>query len=172
MTHRDGFPPQSPDDLPYRRGVGAVLFNAAGRVFAARRIGAYSDAWQMPQGGIDEGESPEQAVLRELEEETGTANAEIIAETSTWLSYDLPDELIGVAWGGRYRGQVQKWFALRFTGDDDDFDLNAHEEPEFSEWRWIALDELPGLIVPFKRRLYDDLRDEFQDIPERITSLT
>jgi putative (di)nucleoside polyphosphate hydrolase len=166
-----GSSPVNPADLPYRRGVGAVLFNDAGLVFAGRRFGVYSDAWQMPQGGIDDGESPEAAVLRELQEETGTDKAEIIAETSTWLTYELPDELIGVAWGGRYRGQIQKWFALRFTGEDADFDLDADETPEFSEWRWLALDALPGLIVPFKRRLYEDIRAEFHDLPERIASL-
>ena len=147
-----------------------MLINAAGLVFAGRRLGAYSEAWQMPQGGIDEGESPKQAVLRELEEETGTNKAEIIAESRDWLTYDLPDDLIGVAWGGQYRGQIQKWFALEFTGHDDDIDINAHDKPEFSEWRWLALDELPGLIVPFKRQLYDDILAEFKDLPDRITS--
>ncbi|NQV84515.1 MAG: RNA pyrophosphohydrolase [Rhodospirillales bacterium] len=167
-----GKSPKNLADLPYRRGVGAVLFNKDGLVFAGRRIGRYSDSWQLPQGGIDEGEHPERAVLRELEEETGTDKAEILAETSTWLSYDLPNDLIGVAWRGRYRGQTQKWFALRFTGNDDDFDLNAHSKPEFSEWRWVALEELPGLIVPFKRHLYDDILNEFHDISARIISQT
>jgi len=110
--------------------------------------------------------------LRELEEETGTARAEIIAETAGWLTYDLPDDRIGVSWGGKYRGQTQKWFALRFTGVDGDIDLDAHDKPEFSEWRWVALEEISGLIVPFKRRLYDYIVAEFQDLPERITSRT
>ena len=167
-------PSQNPtvnrEALAYRRGVGAVLFNQSGLVFVGRRFGAYSDAWQLPQGGIDEGESPESAVLRELEEETGTAKAEIIGETTEWLTYDLPDELIGIAWGGLYRGQTQKWFALRFTGDDGDIDLEAHDEPEFSEWRWVALEEISGLIVPFKRRLYDDIVAAFHDLSERMIS--
>ena len=127
-------------------------------------------AWQMPQGGIDEGEAPADAVVRELEEETGTAKADIIAESRAWLTYDLPDELAGVAWDGKYRGQKQKWFALRFTGADSDFDLDADDRPEFCEWRWASLQELPGLIVPFKRRLYDDIIAEFHGIPERIAS--
>lgn len=167
-----GDTPISPEDLSYRRGVGAVLFNTAGLVFAGRRRGVYSEAWQMPQGGIDEGESPDQAVLRELEEETGTDKAKIITESRDWLTYDLPDDRIGIAWGGKYRGQTLKWFALEFTGLDRDIDINAHEKPEFSEWRWVALDELPGLIVPFKRRLYDDILAEFHDLPEKIASRT
>ncbi len=148
-----------------------MLFNPAGKVFVGRRFGTrYANAWQMPQGGIDEGETPGQALMRELEEETGTAKAEIIAETNDWLTYDLPEDLTGVAWSGQYRGQQQKWFALRFTGTDADIDLNADEAPEFREWRWVAMEELPGLIVPFKRRLYDALVAEFHDLPERILS--
>ena len=163
--------PANTADLPYRLGVGAALFNAQGLVFIGRRAGGrFPMAWQMPQGGIDEGEAPADAVLRELEEETGTAKADIIAESRAWLTYDLPDELAGVAWGGKYRGQKQKWFALRFTGTDSDFDIDADDKPEFCEWRWAALQELPGLIVPFKRRLYDDIVAEFHDLPERISS--
>lgn len=157
--------------LPYRRGVGAMLINAEGKVFVGRRKGRhFKDAWQMPQGAIDDGETPADAVLRELEEETGTRKAIIVAETKSWLTYDLPPELIGVAWGGRYRGQTQKWFALKFTGRDDDFVLDGHEKPEFLAWRWVGMDELPGLIVPFKRRLYDDVIAEFRDIPRRIAA--
>jgi putative (di)nucleoside polyphosphate hydrolase len=159
------------EGLPYRRGVGAMLLNPAGKVFVGRRFGnAYPNAWQMPQGGIDEGETPEQAVMRELEEETGTAKADIIAETKAWLSYDLPEDIAGVSWSGKYRGQMQKWFGLRFTGTDTDIDLNADEKPEFCEWRWATMEELPGLIVPFKRHLYDALIDEFHDLPERVLS--
>jgi len=165
--------PENKADLPYRLGVGAVLFNAQGLVFIGQRAGGrFPLAWQLPQGGIDEGEKPAEAVLRELEEEIGTAKADIIAESRTWLTYDLPDELTGVAWGGKYRGQKQKWFALMFTGIDSDFDLDAHDKPEFSAWRWAGLKDLPGLIVPFKRRLYDDIVSEFHDIPERINSQT
>lgn len=160
-------------DLPFRRGVGAMLFNGAGMVFVGQRFGPRSaGAWQMPQGGIDDGESPEQAVMRELEEETGTDLAEIIAETENWLTYDLPADLVRESWGGKFRGQEQKWFALRFTGKDEDIDINADAKPEFSDWRWVGMEELPGLIVPFKRRLYDDLIVEFHDIPDRIVSLS
>lgn len=163
--------PRKEEDLPYRRGVGAVLFNAEGKVFVGRRAGGgYRNAWQMPQGGIDGEETPEEAVLRELAEETGTGKADIVAETRSWLTYDLPDNLIGVSWRGKYRGQMQKWFALRFTGDDADFDLDTHEKPEFSDWRWVGLEELPGLVVPFKRRLYEDILAEFHDLPARIAA--
>ena len=154
--------------LPYRRGVGALLINTDGLVFAGRRIGVHSEAWQMPQGGIDEGESPEQAVMRELKEEAGTDKAKIIAESRDWLTYDLPDELIGVAWGGQFRGQTQKWFALKFMGSDKDININAFDKPEFSKWRWLEIYELPGLIVPFKRQLYEDVLTEFKDLPEQI----
>ena len=161
---------QSPD-LPYRRGVGAVLFNANGEVFLGRRFGArFPNAWQMPQGGIDAGEEPAVAVLRELEEETGTAKAEVIAEMGDWLSYDLPDHLIGVSWGGKYRGQTQKWFALRFSGVDADFDLEAHDHPEFCEWRWAVFSELPDLVVPFKRLLYGSILREFGPLAEKMAS--
>ncbi len=161
-------------DLPYRPGVGAVLFNADGRVWIGRRSmdpGQPVDRyWQMPQGGIDEGETPAEAVLREVIEETGTDKCEIIAESTDWLTYDLPDHLMGVSWGGRFRGQTQKWFALRFTGDDDDFDLAGDGHPEFVEWRWVAFEDLPGLIIPFKRRLYEDILSEFHDLPKRMAS--
>jgi putative (di)nucleoside polyphosphate hydrolase len=160
-----------PASLPYRRGVGAMLINPKGGIFIGRRKGGRGkNTWQMPQGAIDEGETPAEAVLRELEEETGTRDAAIVAETEDWLSYDLPPELVGGAWSGRYRGQTQKWFALAFTGTDADFDLNAHHKPEFLEWRWAAIDELPNLIVPFKRRLYRDVIERFRDIPGRIAA--
>jgi putative (di)nucleoside polyphosphate hydrolase len=144
------------DDLPYRLGVGAVLFNADGRVFVAERIDT-PGAWQMPQGGIDKGEDPADAVLRELAEETGTDKAEIVAETGDWLAYDLPKAIRGKVWKGRFRGQKQKWFALRFTGTDADIDLEAHHHVEFARWKWIDLADLPGLIVDFKRPLYEDI---------------
>jgi putative (di)nucleoside polyphosphate hydrolase len=140
-------------DLPYRPCVGIMLFNRDGKVFVGKRIDQTVEGWQMPQGGIDQGETPKQAVLRELQEEVGTAKAEIIAEMDDWVTYDLPAHLIGVAFHGKYRGQRQKWFALRFTGGDGDINLTAHE-PEFSAYRWVGLEELPGLIVPFKRDSY------------------
>jgi len=144
------------DHLPYRRGVGMMLVNAAGRVFVAKRIDTVAEAWQMPQGGIDEGEDPHVAALRELEEEIGTNKAEIIADSGTWLRYDLPDALIPKLWKGRYRGQEQLWFLLRFTGADTDINI-ATAHPEFSEWRWAEMHTLPDIIVPFKRALYQQL---------------
>ncbi len=149
--------------LPYRRGVGLMLLNREGLVFVARRGDVPYDAWQMPQGGIDEGETPREAALRELREEIGTDKAEILAESRGWFAYDLPQELIGRAWGGRYRGQRLKWFALRFLGRDEDIVLDSHE-PEFVEWKWVAAEELPRLIVPFKRRVYLDVLAEFGDL--------
>ena len=146
--------------LPYRPCVGIMLIDRRGRVFVAQRIDNPGAAWQMPQGGIDEGESPRQAALRELLEETGTDKVEILAESGNWLRYDLPAELVPRIWGGRYRGQEQKWFALRFLGTDADIDI-ATEEPEFRAWRWADPAELPDLIVPFKRRLYEQLVAEF-----------
>lgn len=150
----------------YRRAVGILLLNPENRVFVAKRRDVAGDAWQMPQGGIDKGETPRQAARRELKEEIGTDKAEFLAESKRWLCYDLPPELRAKAWGGRYRGQRQKWFAMRFTGTDRDIDLEtAH--PEFSAWKWVAPSTLPRLIVPFKRRLYRDLLEEFGDLLER-----
>ena len=152
--------------LPYRDNVGAVLFNAAGLVLVARRADMPNaegapGGWQLPQGGMDAGEDPAIAVFRELEEEVGTARAEILAEHPDWLTYDLPDHLIGKALGGKYRGQRQKWFALRFLGADADIRLDLDPHPEFDAWRWARLAELPGLAVAFKRAIYEDLAREF-----------
>ena len=151
-------------DLPYRLGVGAVLFNEAGHVLVAQRIDTPGDAWQMPQGGIDADEDPRETVFRELEEEIGTANAEILAESEGWLTYDLPKALRKTVWKGRYRGQKQKWFALRFLGTDADIDLTAHKHPEFSAWKWAPLDTIPDLIVPFKRDLYQEIVTTFRHL--------
>ena len=149
--------------LPYRPCVGMMLLNLEGLVFAAKRIDTIAEAWQMPQGGIDAGEDAREAALRELEEEIGTNKAEIIAESREWLSYDLPDHLVPKLWGGKYRGQTQKWFALRFTGSDSDINI-ATKHPEFSEWKWVPRDTLPDLIVPFKRELYIRVVEEFSDL--------
>ncbi len=152
--------------LPYRDNVGACLFNAAGLVLIARRAdmpdaeGA-AGGWQLPQGGMDAGEDPAVAVLRELEEEIGTARAEILAEHPDWLFYDLPPALVGKALKGKYRGQRQKWFAMRFLGTDADIRLDLDPHPEFDAWRWARLAELPGLIVPFKRPIYEILARDF-----------
>ena len=138
----------------YRRNVGIMLLNRDGLAFVGRRIDTVEHAWQMPQGGIDAGEAPAEAALRELEEEVGTARAEILAETPGWLSYDLPTELAVNLWKGRWKGQAQKWFAMRFTGSDQDISIDT-KHPEFSTWRWVARAELPDLIVPFKRPVYE-----------------
>jgi putative (di)nucleoside polyphosphate hydrolase len=153
------------NDLPYRANVGAVLFNKHGLVFVARRTGAEGTAggWQLPQGGLDDGERPRDAVLRELEEEIGTRNASIIGEHPDWVSYDLPAELIGKAWCGRYRGQCQRWFALRFTGRDSDIRLDLDPHPEFDAWKWIPLVELPNVAVSFKRDIYAMLAQSFAE---------
>jgi putative (di)nucleoside polyphosphate hydrolase len=145
--------------LGYRPAVGIMLLNRDNRVFVAQRR-EMPGAWQMPQGGIDPGEEPRQAAFRELAEEIGTANAEVIAESAQWLRYDLPPELVGRVWGGRYRGQAQKWFAMRFLGRDEEIDLET-EHPEFDAWQWIRAADLPRLIVPFKRQLYLDILAEF-----------
>jgi putative (di)nucleoside polyphosphate hydrolase len=139
--------------LPYRPCVGLMLLNRQGQVFVGKRIDQTVEGWQMPQGGIDAGEEPRTAALRELKEETGTDKAEIIAEMDDWVTYDLPAHLVGIAFHGRYRGQRQKWFALRFLGEDRDIDLHSHE-PEFAEWKWVEMEHLSALIVPFKRDTY------------------
>ena len=150
-------------ELPYRSGVGIMLINQDDLVFVAKRIDSVAEAWQMPQGGIDEGETPQQAALRELEEETGTTQATIIGEYPQWLSYDLPDDLVQKIWGGRFRGQRQKWFAMRFTGVDADINI-ATTHPEFCEWKWVKMPTLPDLIVPFKKPLYQTLVEGFQHL--------
>ncbi|TDQ83984.1 putative (di)nucleoside polyphosphate hydrolase [Dongia mobilis] len=151
------------EKLPYRRGVGVVLFNAQGRVFVAQRLDTTEPAWQFPQGGIDKDEDPLVAARRELREETGVTSAELIAETPDWLRYDLPRELVPKVWKGRYRGQEQKWFAFRFTGDDSEIRIDG-EHPEFSAWAWMKLSETPSLIVAFKRPLYDQVVAAFRHL--------
>jgi putative (di)nucleoside polyphosphate hydrolase len=154
-------------DLPYRLNVGAALFNVTGQVFVGRRgdvPAGGQHVWQMPQGGIDAGEDPRQAVMRELAEETGTGNAEILAEHDEWLQYDVPADLVGRAFGGRYRGQRQRWFALGFLGQDSDIRLDAHLPAEFVEWKWVELAALPALAVPFKRHIYEAVITAFAGI--------
>ena len=158
---------QQIERLPYRPCVGLMLLNANARVFVAQRVDVRGAAWQMPQGGIDDGESPREAAMRELKEEIGTDNADILAESQHWHRYDLPAQLIPKVWGGRYRGQTQKWFALRFTGDDAEIDLEAHEQ-EFQAWCWADVDKLPSMIVPFKRDVYDQVIAEFRPLVDRL----
>ncbi len=150
--------------LPYRPAAGVMLLNADGKVFVAQRIDSTLEAWQMPQGGLDRGEEPEAGALRELEEETGIGPelVEIIARSAGELTYDLPADLVGKLWKGRFRGQRQTWFLARFLGSDEDIDL-ATAEPEFRAWKWVDPAELPDLIVPFKRRLYQDVLAAFAD---------
>ncbi|HYD32201.1 MAG TPA: RNA pyrophosphohydrolase [Azospirillaceae bacterium] len=150
------------ESLPYRPCVGVMLINHDGQVFVAQRLDT-PGAWQMPQGGIDKGETPHEAALRELEEEIGTAKAEILAESRGWICYDLPDHLLGKVWKGRYRGQEQKWVLARFTGGDTDINL-ATDHPEFDAWRWVMPDNLPSLIVPFKRATYEAVLAEFRPL--------
>ncbi|MHB1205491.1 MAG: RNA pyrophosphohydrolase [Rhodospirillaceae bacterium] len=147
---------------PYRKGVGIVLMDSRGRVFVGRRRDSKAAAWQMPQGGIDDGETPRAAALRELKEETGTDKARIVAVSRSWLRYDLPAGLQAKVWKGKYRGQEQKWFLMRFTGVDGDIDLNAHT-PEFSRWKWLPFKQLPKVIVGFKRDIYKQVVAAFAD---------
>ena len=152
-----------PEDLPYRPCVGVMLIDARGMVFAGQRIDNSAPAWQMPQGGIDEGEKPREAAYRELWEETGVTRdkVEFIGKTHGWVTYDLPPELLGKVWGGKYRGQKQKWFLFRFKGVDSDVKI-ATDHPEFSTWRWILADEMVASIVPFKRAVYEEVIRSFR----------
>ncbi|MCE8006798.1 RNA pyrophosphohydrolase [Aestuariivita sp.] len=154
--------PEEIAKLPYRPCVGVMLMNAAGQVFVGQRRDRYTEAWQMPQGGVDKGEDARGAALRELWEETGVSAdlVEMVAETDEWLPYDLPHDLVPQIWKGRYRGQEQKWFLLRFLGEDAQVNIET-EHPEFSAWRWQPPDQLVDKIVPFKRAVYSRVLEEF-----------
>ena len=149
-------------DLPYRPAAGVMLLNGQKQVFVAQRLDTTLEAWQMPQGGLDDGEEPQAGALRELEEETGIAAhlVEIVARSANELLYDLPEDLVGKLWKGRYRGQRQCWFLMRFMGEDRDVNLDT-PHPEFRAWKWADPRDLPDLIVPFKRTLYEDVLREF-----------
>jgi len=156
--------PDEISQLPYRPCVGIMIRNAQGAVFVGQRTDRFSEAWQMPQGGVDPGEAPRDAALRELWEETGiTADlVEVVAETEDWLPYELPHELVPKLWKGKYRGQEQKWFLLDFKGSDDQVNI-ATEHPEFAAWRWLPVKDLVDSIVPFKRDVYVAVLAAFKD---------
>lgn len=154
-------------ELGYRPCVGVMLVNSDGQVFVGRRIdNKEGDWWQMPQGGVDKGEDLQSAALRELGEETGIGadKISIIGRMDEAVRYDLPDELIGKLWGGKYRGQEQVWFCARFTGEDADINLEAHNPPEFCDWKWVVPEQLPELIVPFKKRVYRAVVEAFGEL--------
>ena len=152
------------NDLPYRPAVGVMLINRQGRVWVGQRLDSSLEAWQMPQGGLDEGEDAAEGALRELEEETGIGRdkVEIVARHREELRYDLPDELVGKLWKGRWRGQRQTWFLARFLGSDDDVNI-ATPEPEFRAWKWAEPKDLPAMIVPFKKTLYEEVLAAFRE---------
>ena len=148
-------------NLPLRTGVGIAILNSKNKVFVGKRKDNPFDKWQMPQGGVDENEPLLKAMKRELEEETSIKNIEVIKEFSEWLEYDLPESLIGRIWQGRYRGQKQKWFIVRFIGDESEIDINTNH-PEFIEWKWIDINALPDLIVKFKKHVYEKVLIELK----------
>ena len=151
------------EDLPFRCGVGIVVLNKINKIFVAKRIDNPKNFWQMPQGGVDNGESYYQAAIRELEEETSIKNVELIKEIDGLLSYELPDYLLGIIWRGRFKGQTQKWFVMKFKGNDREINLRT-KNPEFLEWKWICVDELTNVAVHFKMEVYKKLQREIKSI--------
>ncbi|KPF45159.1 RNA pyrophosphohydrolase [Rhizobium sp. AAP43] len=174
MTSEDLSPKIKAEDLPYRPCVGIMVLNRAGLVWAGRRISEGNSEydgspqlWQMPQGGIDAGEAPLPAAMRELYEETGMKTVSLLAEAGRWINYDLPAHLIGIGLRGKYRGQTQRWFAFRFEGDENEIAINpppGGHQPEFDAWEWKPMQDLPDLIVPFKRAVYEEVVAEFSHL--------
>ena len=152
--------------LPMRSGVGVIILNNENKVFVGKRKDNPVDKWQMPQGGVDDGESLSDAMKRELQEETGIKNVKILKELDYWLEYNLPKDLIGIIWKGKFRGQKQKWFITRFLGDESEIDLNT-QKPEFIEWKWLKIDDLPNVIVDFKKHVYEKLLIELKRITKQ-----
>ena len=150
------------NQLPMRDGVGIILLNQDDKVFVGKRRDNPVDKWQMPQGGVNEGEKLIDAMKRELEEETGIKNIKILKEIDGWSEYELPENLLGKIWRGKYRGQKQKWFIVKFIGDEDEINLKT-SKPEFIEWKWLDIENLPGVIVEFKRKVYEDLLPKIRD---------
>ena len=150
-------------DLPLRRGVGIVVLNKDDKVFVAKRIDNPKNFWQMPQGGVDKDEDYLSAAYRELEEETSIKSVELISELDGLITYDLPDHLLGIIWKGRYKGQTQKWYLMRFTGNEEEINIKT-KHPEFLEWKWVELDQITDLVVKFKLELYKEVKDKVKKI--------
>jgi putative (di)nucleoside polyphosphate hydrolase len=150
-------------DLPLRSGVGIIVLNKDNKVLVAKRIDNPKNFWQMPQGGVDEGEDFLKAAYRELEEETSIKNVELIKELEGTITYELPDRLLGIIWKGKYRGQKQKWFLMRFTGDDNEINIKT-KNPEFLDWKWIELDQITEIVVDFKLHVYKELKEKVKKI--------
>ena len=151
------------NNLPLRNGVGIVVLNNKNKVFVARRIDNPKNFWQMPQGGVDEGEDFLKAAYRELEEETSIKNVELIKEIEDTITYELPDHLLGIIWKGKYRGQKQKWFLMRFTGDEKEINIKT-ENPEFLDWKWIEINQITEVVVDFKLHVYKELKDKVKNL--------
>ena len=150
-------------ELPLRSGVGIIVLNKDNKVFVAKRIDNPKNFWQMPQGGVDEGEDFLQAAYRELEEETSIKNVKLIKELDGTITYELPDRLLGIIWKGKYRGQKQKWFLMQFTGDEQEININT-ENPEFLDWKWVTLNQITELVVDFKLHVYEELKEKVNKI--------